>query len=63
MGENVKIGLIGAGEIGVVHAEAWAQLGDVVFCVAGGRNPDQGRALEVCLAAQTSCEEGRPVDL
>ena len=45
MGAKVKIGLIGAGEIGAVHAEAWTQLEDVVFCVAGGRNPDRGRAL------------------
>ena len=45
MSEKVKIGLIGAGEIGAVHAEAWVQLEDVVFGVAGGRNPDRGRAL------------------
>ncbi len=45
MSEKVKIGLIGAGDIGAVHAEAWVKLDDVAFCVAAGRNPDRARAL------------------
>ena len=45
MREKTKIGLIGAGDIGAVHAEAWAKLDDVAFCVAAGRNPDRAKAL------------------
>ena len=51
MSEKTKIGLIGAGDIGGVHAEAWAKLDDVEFCVAAGRNPDRASALASELGA------------
>jgi predicted dehydrogenase len=43
--EKIKIGLIGAGDIGSVHAEAWAKLGDVTLCLAAGRNRERAKTI------------------
>jgi predicted dehydrogenase len=45
MSEKLKIGLIGAGDIGTAHVGAAAELDEVEFCVASGRNPDRARGL------------------
>ena len=45
MNGKVKLGLIGVGDIGSMHAQGAAQLDDVELCVAAGRNRDAAQGL------------------
>jgi len=56
--DKVKIGLIGVGDIGSLHAQAAAQLPDVRLCIAAGRR--RQRAQEV--AAETGAVLYESVD-
>ena len=51
MAGTVKIGLVGAGDIGRVHALAYANLTDVELVVAKGRNPANAEKLAADVGA------------
>lgn len=51
MASRIKIGLVGAGDIGRVHAQAYQRLPDVDLVVARGRNPSKADALARSLGA------------
>ena len=45
MASRLKIGLVGAGDIGRIHAQAYQRLGDVDLIVAKGRDPQKAASL------------------
>ncbi len=45
MSRRVKIGLVGTGDIGRLHAQSLRKLPDVELVIAQGRNPDKARQL------------------
>lgn len=69
MTRKVKIGLVGTGEIGQVHAKAHCQAKAAELCIAALIQPEVERrlseqsrlALEIALASRQSCQTGSPV--
>ncbi len=54
MASKLKIGLVGAGDIGRVHAQSYQRLDDVELVVARGRDPSRADALAADVGASVA---------
>ena len=50
--DKVKLGLVGTGDIGTLHAQAAAQVDGVDLCIAAGTNPEKAKELAGSVHAQ-----------